>query len=152
MLNYETTYEKSNQELCSGVFWVISDSRGLADHLLLSFVIPCDTNGSPVGIPAIALNAKRGNTYNHKRLWEIEIRGNPAHKHYSRKPYDHYPRGRVEVANNKATIYLNPNINEARFIDAIKQRFGLSEYSIREVRVVNDNSSHYRCFMDREGD
>jgi len=141
---------ESPRELHSGIFWVLSDHMDLTDHKLLMFEIPCDVYGNITGHTHIELNAKSGTTYNHKKLWENVIQNNSVYKPYNKKPYDHYPRGRIEIANNRATIYLNSNINETRFISEIKQKFGLTEYNISEVRVLEDNSSHYQCFIDRE--
>jgi hypothetical protein len=137
------------KELCSGIFWIISDDSDLNDYKLLMFEIPCDMYGNNFGKHKIELNAKSGGTYNHKRLWASEIKNNSLHKPYNRKDFDHYPRGRVEIANNKATIYLNPNINKPSIIREIKQRFGLIPHNIANVRVVVDNSAHYQCFIDR---
>jgi len=101
-------------------------------------------------MPKIALNAKSGNTYNHKKLWEDEIQTNPAYKPYNKKPYDHYPRGRVDISNNRVTIYLNPYINRDIIIAEIKQRFGLNTQNIPKVRVIVDNSEHYKCYIKME--
>jgi hypothetical protein len=48
---------------------------------------------------------------------------------------------------NRAVIYLNPHINKPDFIDEVKREFGLS-HNIPDVRVKNDGSDHYRCFLD----
>ena len=114
------------------------------------FDIPCDPDGNPKNTHSVKLNSKSGNTYNHKKLWEEEIKSNPNHKPYNKKDYNYYPRGRVEISNNKATIYLNPNINKENIISKIKREFGLSTYNIQEVRVVIDGSAHYQCFIDWE--
>lgn len=60
-----------------GVFWIIDDE-------LLSFPF---TDGFSEGV------AKSGNTYNHKRLW------NEIKPHGCNKPYNYYPRGRVDISN-----------------------------------------------------
>ena len=137
------------KELCSGIFWIISDYSDLSDYKLLMFDIPCDVFGNNIGTPAVALNSKSGGTYNHKKLWESEIKNNSAHKPYNKKDFDYYPRGRVEISNNRATIYLNSNINQTFIIDEIMGQFGLSQRNISSVRVVVDNSAHYQCFIDR---
>jgi hypothetical protein len=62
---------------------------------------------------------------------------------------DYYPRGRVEIAHNRAVIYLNPHIAEPKFIDKIKEEFGLSADNIHEVCVNADGSEHYQCFLDK---
>ena len=137
-------------ELCSGIFWVISDSRDLDEYILLAFEIPCDIYGIPFGKHTIPLNAKSGGTYNHKRLWEDEIQNNSAYKPYNKNPYNYYPRGRVDIANNRAIIYLNPHINQPDIVNEIKFKFGLNADNISTVRVVIDGSAHYQCFLDWE--
>jgi hypothetical protein len=127
---------------------LIADDRGIDDYTLLLFPIPCDTDGNPTGGHEFDLNAKSGDTYNHEKLWDGEIKGKTEHKPYCKKPFNYYPRGRVEIANNKATIYLNPHINKAEIVAEIKTRCGLDDSSIGEVRVVADGSGHYRCWMD----
>jgi len=136
------------RELHSGVFWVISDFHDLSDYKLLVFEIPCDVNGKPVGTHSIELNSKSGSTYNHKKLWKDTIVGNSAHKPYNRKSYDYYPRGRVEISNDRAIIYLNPNIDKPFIINEIKNSFGLILENISEIRIIADGSNHYKCWMD----
>lgn len=76
------------KELSRGVFWIVDDK-------ILAFPFMNDE----IGV------AKSGNTYNHKKLWtDIKPRG------YN-KPYNYYPRGRVDISNKgKAIIYMNPDI------------------------------------------
>jgi len=113
------------KHLCSGVFWILTDNHNLSDYTFLLFDIPCDTNGKPDNTHSIELNSKKGNSYNHKKLWDDKVKNNTKYKPYNRKEYDYYPRGRVEISHNKATIFLNPNINRPDFIELIKQNFGL---------------------------
>jgi hypothetical protein len=138
------------KELCSGIFWIITENRTLGDYKLLMFDIPCDMDGNHRGTHKMLLNAKRGDTYNHKLVWENEIKGNSEHRPYNKKDYNYYPRGRVEIANKKATIFLNPNIHVDKIIDDIKLGFGLNQDNIPEIRVVVDGTTHYQCFIDKE--
>lgn len=133
--------------LCSGVFWVITESYDMSDYKLLVFEIPCDRNGTILGTHRIPLNAKSECTYNHKKLWEFEIKNNAVHKPYNRKTFDYYPRGRIEVSNNCATIYLNPHINQPKVLEDIKTAFGLKADNIEKIKVIADNSAHYACFI-----
>jgi len=137
------------KQLCSGIFWVLSDSFDLSEFELLVFDIPCDSDGKPNNTHAIELNSKSGNTYNHKKLWESEVKNNSKYRPFNKKNYDYYPRGRVEISNNRASIYLNPHINKANFLDLIKENFGLLPENISEVRIIVDGSVHYQCFLDR---
>ena len=134
-------------ELCYGIFWIITETRDISDYKLLMFPIPCDIYGNHIGTPKIPLNTKTG-TYNHSLLWESEIKNNSAHRPYNKKSYGYYPRGRITISNNRATIYLNPHINRPPVVNKIKLEFGLSIHNILNVRVVVDGSDHYKCFID----
>ncbi len=107
-----------------GVFWII-------DGKLYSF--PFDGTQTD-GI------AKSGDTYNHKKLWEfVKPKG-------CNKPYNYYPRGRVEITNKgKPVIYMNPNIDSV-YIKSIKNDFEI----FTDVCVRYDYSEHYRCYLDRQ--
>ena len=110
------------KEQSRGVFWVIDDE-------LLAFpFMEDDVNGI----------AKSGNTYNHKKLWpDVRPRG-------CNKPYNYYPRGRVDFSNKgKPIIYMNPNISDD-IISDIKIKFGLRE----EPTIRYDSSQHYKCYLD----
>ena len=116
-------YSKSNAaKMSGGVFWIINDEL---------FAFPF-TNEYSEGI------AKSGNTYNHKKLWnEIKPKG-------CNKPYNYYPRGRVEISNKgKPIIYMNPNVDDS-FVPLIRTEFGLRESPI----IRYDNSQHYKCYLD----
>lgn len=110
------------KEPTRGVFWVIDDE-------LLAFpFIDYNTQGV----------AKSGNTYNHKKLWpDVKPKG-------CNKPYNYYPRGRVDFSNKgKPIVYMNPNVPDDLISD-IKVEFGL-----REAPTVRyDNSQHYKCYLD----
>ena len=104
-----------------GVFWIVDDKL---------FAYPFDETATE-GI------AKAGNTFNHKLLWE-SIR--PCNK-----PYDYYPRGRVDYnAKGVAVIYMNPHVG-AEYIDEIKTAFGITAVPI----IRYDHSEHYKCYLDR---
>ena len=105
-----------------GVFWLIEDR-------LFSF--PFDGR-YPEGI------AKSGNTYNHQKLWDsVNPRG-------CKKPFDWYPRGRVEITNRGIpVIYLSPHIGDDR-IPEIKQAFDIQGNAV----IRYDHSIHYHCHFD----
>ena len=120
--------------LYKGVFWIADDAEKYV------FRIPCDINGNVVGETEYPLNSKDGNNYNHRILWaalpkELTLAN----------PFDCFPRGRVEIRNGKATVYLNPDINNSKIQSFIIDRFGLTEEnSIKSVRFVSDGSNHYK--------
>jgi len=143
-------YYKPVKELCSGIFWVITDSRNSDNYLLLTFRLPCDEYGNLTDTPELPPNSRKGKTYNHKLTWEAVVRNDSTHNPYNKKAYDYYPRGRIDISNNKAIIYINPHLNRDDIINDIKRRFGLNKHTISKVRVFCDNSVHYQCWIDRE--
>ena len=115
-------YVKAAHEASRGVFWII-------DGELYAFPF---YSGYDNGI------AKSGNTYNHKKLWP-EIKPDKCNK-----PFDYYPRGRVDfTGSGQSIIYMNPNIDDS-YIPKIKQAFGLRD----TPKVHYDFSEHYHCYLD----
>ena len=107
-----------------GVFWLIDDE-------LLTVLY--DEN-------AVFGIAKSGSNYNHRLLWD-HVKPKRCNK-----PYDYYPRGRVETGNKgRPVIYMNRNIGD-EYIPQIMERFGLSESPI----IHYDGSEHYRSHIDLE--
>lgn len=126
-------------DLAQGVFWIV-DLDDIESNRDYCFPIYSDADGNTLSSD-YELNAKSGSTYNHERLWK-EL----GHK----KPYNYYPRGRVQIANGKATIFLNPNIYTEEIINFIINEFKLYRINgINKVNVVADGSNHYKCFLDK---
>lgn len=110
------------KEPSRGVFWIV-------DGKVLSFPFYNDINSPGV--------AKSGLTYNHKNLWpDVKPKG-------CNKPYNYYPRGRVELGKKNPIIYVNPNFDKYDLAE-VRKDFGL----INEPKVVFDNSDHYKCYLD----
>lgn len=106
-----------------GVFWIIEDELK---------AYPFE-EGAEVGV------ARTGDTYNHRLLWDH------VKPRKCRKPFDYYPRGRVEYdGHGRPVIYMNPNIGE-EYIEQIKKAFDLTEDPV----IKYDGSDHYRCYLDR---
>ena len=107
-----------------GVFWLINDQ-------ICCF--PFDGSISN-GV------AKSGDTYNHKKLWEH------IHPCGSKKTFDYYPRGRVEITTQgKVVIYMSPHIG-SKYVPYICNGFGIDD----AVIIKYDYSKHYHCYLDRE--
>lgn len=136
---------KEQDELClkKGIFW-IADRKNLQNNEPYLFRIPVDSVGVPCFLtPIPPLNSKNGDHYNHKKTWEeyvsAELRGG--------KPYNYYPRGRVEIKEKgKAKIFLNPDIATEEIIAYIVEEFRLQ---CREVKVIADGSRHYQYGAER---
>lgn len=129
-----------SHELSKGIFWV-KDASNIEDTGIF-LDIPCTSDGTP--FDDSKLNAKTGTTYNHERTWSML--GNNV---TGGKPYNYYPRGRVEIANGKATIFANPNIATQQLIDWCTDKFNLTSVNgIKKIRLIVDGSEHYKCYLD----
>lgn len=125
-----------------GVFWIV-DLENTYNNSNYCFTIPSDEYGN-VQADELYLNAKSGTTYNHEQLWNSLSR-----RMTQGKPFNYYPRGRVEIQNGKATIYLNPNINTQEVVNFLIDEFNLKERNgIKKIIIHPDGSNHYKCFLD----
>ena len=137
--DYTGAKECDEQSEKKGIFW-IADRKNLQNNEPYLFRIPVDSVGVPCFLtPIPPLNSKNGDHYNHKKTWEeyvsAELRGG--------KPYNYYPRGRVEIkGKGKAKIFLNPDIATDEIIAYIVEKFRLQQ---RAVNVIADGSRHYHC-------
>ena len=130
-------------ELYNGIFWITELDNRDAEQLI--FRIPVTPAGKVIEPEKLDLNSKNVDNYNHRLLWE-----KLSKKITQNKPYNYYPRGRVEIKRGKAVIYANPNICCEELINLLVERFGLTkENGINEVNLKPDGSDHYKCYLDR---
>lgn len=141
---YTWAKECDEQREKKGIFWIV-DRKNLQNNEPYLFRIPVD----PVGVPCFLtpippLNSKRGDNYTHKKTWERYLSAELRRG----KPYNYYPRGRVEIKEkSKAKIFLNPDIATDKIIAYIIEKFRLQH---REVKVVADGSKHYGYSAEEE--
>ena len=122
-----------------GLFWVISNIED--EQKLLTYTVICDKNGiTAAGQPPY--NSQKGNSFSHERTWLLVSENMPMK--IRKKRWDYFPRGRVEVANGKVTVYYNPIICWPGFQDAVIQEFELSDFP---VRFKPDYSKHYESVL-----
>lgn len=135
-------YLIESSELYKGIFWIV-DEENIEKNKDYCFLIPTSPDGVVTSLGDEGV-AKSGNTYNHEAVWKsLAIR--LTHK----LSYNYYPRGRVEISNGVAKIFLNGNINYEKVIDFIKSEFNLTKHNgIKEIKVITDNSRHYLCHLD----
>lgn len=114
----------SSKELSRGVFWIIEDE-------VYSYPF-YQEDSLQNGI------SKSGLTYNHKSLWD-DVKPKNCNK-----PYNYYPRGRVEISNSgHAIIYTSPFTSRSN-IKEIRKDFGI----VSEPEIRYDHSTHYKCYLD----
>ena len=124
-----------NNSLCKGLFWLIKNDVG--EDILLCVVEPFNTDDNVVKLEEQKMN--------HERTWLM------LDKRITRsKPYNYFPRGRVEIKREKAVVYLNPILNDERVLNQLIDVFGLKEENaISKITIKNDNSWHYRYLIDK---
>lgn len=130
-------------ELYKGIFWIV-DTDNIERNRNYCFKIPCTSDGNSSDIDSSLGIAKSGDTYNHQATWN-----KLSSSMTNNKLYNYYPRGRVEIRNGVARIFLNGNNNYDEVIEFIKREFNLiSHNGIKKVTVIEDNSQHYLCHLD----
>ncbi len=110
-----------------GLFWYINNK-------LVTVKRECDTDGNFLYDTPTSLRGKQNLT--HSEEW-VKLSKDITNN----KPFDYYPRGRVEIKNGKAKIFLNPDILTEEILSVIREEFGLEV--LQSVKVIADNSSHY---------
>ena len=105
--------------LYKGIFW-FDPQRGE----LIVIKVACDHNGT--ALEAVEYSSKSGDNFNHKVEW-AKLPREVTEGH----PYNYYPRGRVEIKKNKATVYFHPVLNEPYATQLIATNLGLiaAQYS-----------------------
>jgi hypothetical protein len=146
---FADTNAPSERLLYKGIFWILQDfpsaigDASTGGLFVLPYKAQCDENGNATDRDT-CYNSRKGNSFTHKRTWEALTRELP--REIRSKPWNYYPRGRVEIAHRQATVYHNPQLTELRdFEDAVIKEFGLARFT---VCFKPDHSAHYRCLSD----
>ena len=123
-------------EMKKGLFWVIGDDY---DRAILTYAIECDKNGQRIGeVPVY--NSKKGDSFSHRQSWAEAAIAQP--NRIKNKPWDYFPRGRVEIKDGKATIYFNPILSEWNGFEAsVAIEFELADFPLI---MIPDYSTHYK--------
>ena len=145
-LNYEEPFaEFDNQEkrdaLGKGLFWLVKNDSEKFE--LFCVKILCYRDGET--LERVETGVCESEKLNRERAWAKLDK-----KITQGKPYNYYPRGRVEIKKGKARIFLNPALNEESIIEKICRSFGLKrENGLTDILIKNDNSGHYRFLMEQ---
>lgn len=131
-----------NSQLYRGIFWITDTDNIYGSDLY--FRIPCDKNGTTDFEIPVETSAKNADNYNHKKLWNSLPKRTTGGK-----PFDYYPRGRVEIKNGMAIVYHSPYIPQDELKKWLIDKFNLTACNgIRKIRLIADGSEHYRCYLD----
>ena len=130
-------------QIYKGIFWYNPTNKKL-----IVKKVACNSDGDAV--EDVEYSSKSGNNFNHKAEWSKLPKSIT-----NGQPYNYYPRGRVEIKNNKAKVYLNPILicaipaQKKAFcpISLIEKEFGLGLKIIR-ADIIPDNSKHYGYLVE----
>ena len=126
-----------------GIFWY----NPIEGELIVKKVA-CDCSGE--ALEAVEYSSKSGADFNHKAEW-AKLSRNITNG----QPYNYYPRGRVEIKKNKATVYLSPILMDYNPfatdpccpLRLIEKEFGIGSETLR-THIVADNSEHYQYIIE----
>lgn len=119
-----------------GIFWLI-------DNVIYPIKAECNENGETIS-PDIQFSSKSGSNFNHKVEWE-SLGSAATHN----KPYNYYPRGRVEIKHGRITIFITPSLFTDSILDQIIFEFDLKSYR-PQTKVVCDGSRHYMPLCEKD--
>ncbi len=110
-----------------GLFWC-------KENELITVKLQCDREGNFIGETPVSLKGKQNLT--HSEEWERLPKSIT-----DGKPYNYYPRGRVEVKSGKVKIFLNPDVYSYTTLEQIKSEFQINR--LTSVKAITDGSKHY---------
>ncbi|MDR1204293.1 MAG: hypothetical protein LBL26_02285 [Peptococcaceae bacterium] len=119
-----------------GLFWLADDGG------LITYRISCGADGTPEAAD-LPYNSRKGDSFTHKATWEEAAREQP--RAVRSKPWNHFPRGRVEIKAGKVTVYHHPALGSPEFEQRIRGAFALDGVPSLEVRFISDHSNHYKA-------
>ena len=131
--------------LYKGLFWI--ENLDNIDSNDTIFRLNCDKDGNLIGENPYGIDVlgKSGDTLNHKKLWNTlpsSVTNN--------KDFDYYPRGRVEIHNGKAKVFITQYLvnYQDQILHFVKDKFNLTvDNGIKECNIFIDGSEHYRPKM-----
>lgn len=127
--------------LGKGLFWYIKGIDG--GGYILNFKMACFRDG--VTTEEVESGFCETDGISHKDAWE-KLKKDQDTKN---KPYNYFPRGRVQIKKGVATICLTPELSHESFVEGIVASFGLTaENGISKIKVKPNHSRHYRFLME----
>ena len=139
-MHYQRCFLLEGKPMYKGIFWIV-DEENLHNNDRYLIKIETDIKGTILDYD-LPLNSRNGDNYAHKETWKIlpyELSRN--------KPFNYFPRGRVEIRNGKCTIFLNPSINKEEIVEYLKEQFELNDFDL--IRIVADHSNHYKARLGK---
>ena len=132
---------KEDELYFKGPFWIVADSIKAIHsgrYKIIGAKYLCDFNGK-----IVSDNDWTRASTTHKRLWRDKYSELTDSKD---KPFDYYPRGRVDIWEGKAYIFIHSTMNFEPLIGNIISEYGLDkldDFGLVEVIENDFQGSHY---------
>ena len=131
-----------SNKLYKGIFW-FKDFDDISQNSMY-YRLHCDDKGNIMdrGDYSDEVFGKSGTDLNHEKFWNAL-----SSRVTDSKEFDYYPRGRVEIRNGKATIFITQDLvnYQNEVIEFIKDKYKLNATNgIIKIDVKFDGSSHYK--------
>ena len=127
-----------------GIFWCYRKEFVLGNEVMSSVIVTpikvkCDIDGN--ALEEVAYSSKSGNNFNHESEWrKLDT------KFTKGRPFNFFPRGRIEINAGKIKLFANPTIlADEGMMEAVLRSFELSD---QKVTLIADNSYHYKYLGD----
>lgn len=122
--------------LYRGLFWWNGSE-------LITVKVHCQETGVPAY--SVRFFEKRPTLDSHEKEFK-RLKANGDKRIKGIMDYNELPRGRVEIDDGKAKVFMNPVLNRKDIVETILREFGLSKETqfLREIRIICDHSSHYK--------
>lgn len=90
------------------------------------------------------MSSSGSDNYNHERVWKCL-----SAKETNKKPFNYYPRGRIEISSGIAKIFHSTHIPQEELKRWAIDKFHLTKHNgIIKIKMIADGSAHYRCHLD----
>ena len=131
---------KEDDYYYQGAFWIIGDS--MTDILNNKFHLCChkilsNYNGNMID----KIESKR--SLSHERLWNSQYK----QKENSDKPFNYYPRGRVDISNGVAYINIINDCDTNDIINNIISEYKISKLQIKKELVNEFSDGGHRAHL-----
>lgn len=122
-----------------GIFWIVTDIEN--NSAIVSVKVACDVDGNV--LEAVKFSSKDGSNFTHKIEWE-----KISPKVTQGKPYNYFPRGRVEYRKGKVIVFCHPDLTQDKYREMITEEFELQNNISLPVIFKADGSFHYQAICE----
>lgn len=124
-----------------GIFWLVTDIESNSD--IVSVKVSCDADGNT--LENVSFSSKDGSNFTHKVEWE-----RLPSQITQGKPYNYFPRGRVEYRKGKVIVFCHPTLTQDKYREMITTEFELQKSAGLPIVFKADGSYHYQALNEKD--